>query len=130
MGELPTASLEGRYKILLSLVIIIMVLGISATIFDPEAGYVDSFGDVQSLKDSQDTVNDDWWTQATGGFSFIATAFSIFFRGLFLDIPFIPLILKIFIVTPMLIMLSIVLFEILLDIINGVKNFTSIFKPL
>jgi hypothetical protein len=130
MGELPTASLEGRYKIMLSLVIIIMVLGVTATIFDPETGYVDSFGDVQSLKDNEDTIDDNWWTQATGAFSFIGTAFSIFFRGLFLDVPFIPVILKIFIVTPLLFMLSIVLFEILLDIINGMKNFADIFKPI
>lgn len=125
------ATLEGRYQILLFLVIYIFIIGAACTVFAPDSyTFTDEFSDVSAFNDQQALVADDWWTQATGAFSMIAAAFSIFFKGLLLDVPFVPLAIRAIMVTPVLVLLIVVLFEILLDIVEGVKNFTSIFKPL
>ena len=119
----------GRLNLFLYIMVFVLCLSVTTYVFNPPAS-------------SGDELTEFGWAQekSTGNvnnpFAFIGTIFGIiagFFtfiiRGLFLDIPAVPEIVKLFICAPLWILLLVVIADYLNEFLNSASNFIDAVNP-
>ena len=129
----------GKLNFFIFLVVYISVVGLVGAMFDPVgAGLVPTQPTQQDLEDGANSFPIDVYGKDTTtgmgkqppGFSFwsaldtvsktISTALAVFWMGLTFNIPGVPVMLKFFMVVPVVIVLIIVTLDIIIDILKAV----------
>lgn len=126
----------GKINFFVFLVVYIMVVGCVGALFDPvSAGLVPTQKDLEEGaggfpvdvygKDTRTTMGKqapkfDFWSALTTIAKTVSTALSIFVMGLTFNIPGIPILLRMFMVIPVVIVFIVVFLDIIIDILKAI----------
>jgi hypothetical protein len=112
----------GKLNFFVFLCIYVIIVGVVCAMFNPSVTGFDNnpYKESNTFADKKTPATDLW-----GMFGFIGdivkVALSVFWAGLTLNIPDVPIIVKAFMVTPVFLIFIVVIIDILLDIIKTVK---------